>query len=195
MARAEATGEPLEEAARAEGVAPSTAYLARERLDAGAPAIPPATPSLPASPIDAEQLEAVRRLVAAGDYTARGPAQLAATLGLGPEAVRELLQQVAALEAADRLPPELARAESIAFGRKARQAAREAGDIKGALAAQQHLDRLYGVDPRLGGRGDVIAREEVVGLLRRVAVALVPWPEAVAAFRGVVQSESGGSAA
>jgi hypothetical protein len=163
---------------------------------------PPGQPTAPlALPVGAELVEAVRRLVLAGDFTARGVAQLQVTLGLGADEVRGLLSEAAALEVADRLPPDLARAESMAFARKVRTRCYENGDAKGSLAAQAHMDRLSGVDPRTAGKvdaappGDVMPRAEVVALLRRIAGALAPWPEAVDAFRGVVaaQSESGAS--
>lgn len=141
-----------------------------------------------------EQTEQIRRFVVAGDFGARGVASLALSLDTTTEAIRELLLDAAALEVADRLPADLARAESIAFARKGRQACRENGDARGALAFQAHLDRLYGVDPRVKA-GDMVPRAEVVAILRRAAAALAPWPDALEAYKSAVRNQKAGESA
>jgi len=176
---AASTGSGVTEAAQAP---PSGSQAA-----AIAPLVAP-PPAAMARAVVVERVEGIRRMVAAGDFGARAVAQLARELETGVDEVRGLLLEAAAAEHLDRMPADLARAESIAFARAARQSARAAGDVKGALAAQQHLDRLYGVDPRTAGKGDVVPRDEVVGLLRRAAEALRPFPEAFAVFRDTVKA-------
>jgi hypothetical protein len=173
-----------------------------------------------------QRLEQVHRLVlarwqagapAADGHPARpeegwGPrtgAMLAAELGLDAEGLRGLLLEVEALEVAGRLPPELARAQSIAVYVAVEAAARAAGNLPATMAARAKIDRLRGLE----GKGadataaraalEALARA-VAGLPRDVAVPVLRQAaaglgeEATAEFRDAVrasQNASGGSAA
>jgi len=136
----------------------------------------------------AARIEALRRLVRAGDWDATSIGRLAAGMGISSGEVWLLLQQAALAAASEELPPSLAREQSIDFARRVRKQADDAGDSKGALAAQAHIDSI--LIPRGKPAGDVVPRAELVARLRQVALAVQPWPDAFAAVRAVLGGEA-----
>lgn len=145
----------------------------------------PSASPLEAAPLTGERLtraEQVRALVASGAADEKLVGRLVLTWTCSTAEAQRAVDDAAELARAAVLPPDLARSESDGLATRARRRSEDAGDWKGALAAQRHLDQLRGLD------GQRMPRAAVVALLRRAAHALTPWPDALAAFRASVEA-------
>ena len=125
---------------------------------------------------DSEKARAVRRLVQGmgGKWDGEAVEALAATWSCAVEDVRALVLEAAILAGAQVLPPELAREESLAVARRARDKADAAADWKSVLLAQAHIDGL-----QLKGReGEGLTKAQAVALFREILAAVAPFPGA-----------------
>ena len=133
---------------------------------------------------DPEKARAVRRLVQGmgGKWDGEAVEALAVTWGCAVEDVRALVIEAAILAGAQVLPPELAREESLAVARRARDKAETAADWKSVLLAQAHIDGL-----QLKGReGEGLTKAQFVALARELLEAVKPFPGAYEAAIAVM---------
>ena len=136
---------------------------------------------------DADKARAVRRLVqgmqgAGGVWDGSSVESLAATWGCAVADVRALVIEAAILAGANVLPPELAREESLAVARRARDKASTAADWKSVLLAQAHIDKIQLPPPD----PDSLTKAQFVALARRLLEAVTPFPGAREAMIGVL---------
>jgi hypothetical protein len=133
---------------------------------------------------DVDKARAVRRLVQGMGGTWDGGAveSLAATWGCAVADVRALVIEAAILAGANVLPPELAREESLAVARRARDKASTAADWKSVLLAQAHIDKIQLPPPD----PDSLTKAQFVALARRLLEAVTPFPGAREAMIGVL---------
>lgn len=188
-----------EEAAAAEGIGGNTVRRAlRERDEATAETLVQAAAIGPVEAVDVpgdvraaivtvadpEKARAVRRLVQGmgGKWDGEAVEALAVTWGCAVEDVRALVIEAAILAGAQVLPPELAREESLAVARRARDKAETAADWKSVLLAQAHIDGL-----QLKGReGEGLTKAQFVALARELLEAVKPFPGAYEAAIAVM---------